>query len=132
MILMSLAGCDLACSDPWTSTPVGSPCGCVVPMQVVLVLGVTPRTVFPHTPELEVEIAAGTCLKQSQVRILGADAGGQDQEKTRVNINLVPLNKKFNKTAALLTFERFWQKKVPISRTLFGDYEVISVRYPGN
>lgn len=129
---MSLAGCDFACSDPQTSTPVGSPCGCVVPMQVVLVLGVAPRIVFPHTPELEAEIAAGTCLKQSQVRILGAGAGGQDREKTRVYINLVPLSKKFNKTTALLTFERFWQKKVPISRTLFGDYEVISVRYPGN
>ncbi|XP_058094950.1 receptor-like serine/threonine-protein kinase ALE2 isoform X2 [Magnolia sinica] len=124
--------CDqISCSDPLTSTPIGSPCGCVFPMQVELHLGVAPYAVFPQVPELEIEIAAGTYLKQSQVRIMGAGADSQDQGKTIVNIDLVPLGEKFDNTTALLTYERFWQKKVPINMTMFGDYEVIYVHYPG-
>ncbi|KAF8402011.1 hypothetical protein HHK36_012962 [Tetracentron sinense] len=132
MTLESLAGCDqITCMEPLTSTPIGSPCGCVFPMQVELHLGVAPYAVFPLVEELEIEVAKGTYLKQSQVRIMGAGANSQNQGKTVVDINLVPLGEKFDKTTAILTYDRFWQKKVPINMTLFGACEVIYVRYPG-
>ncbi|KAF6144372.1 hypothetical protein GIB67_024599 [Kingdonia uniflora] len=127
----SMSGCDqVTCFEPFTSAPIGSPCGCVVPMQVELHLGVAPYTVFPLVVELEIEVAAGTYLKQSQVRIMGANADS-NQGRTIVDINLVPLGDKFDTTTALLTSERFWQKKVPINMSLFGDYGVVYIRYPG-
>ncbi|XP_068653978.1 receptor-like serine/threonine-protein kinase ALE2 isoform X2 [Aristolochia californica] len=125
-------GCDqISCTDPLTATPIGSPCGCVLPMQVELNLGVAPLAVFPLIQELEIEVAAGTYLKQSQVRIMGANVDSEDQGKTVVDIDLVPLGEKFDNTTALLTYDRFWKKKVPINESLFGDYEVVSIRYPG-
>ncbi|XP_068665851.1 receptor-like serine/threonine-protein kinase ALE2 [Aristolochia californica] len=125
-------GCDqISCADPLTATPIGSPCGCVLPMQVELNLGVAPLVVFPLIQELEIEVAAGTYLKQSQVRIMGANVNSEDQEKTVVDIDLVPLGEKFDNTTALLTYDRFWKKKVAINESLFGDYEVVSIRYPG-
>ncbi|KAF8388313.1 hypothetical protein HHK36_026979 [Tetracentron sinense] len=125
-------GCDqIACVEPLTSTPIGSPCGCVFPMQVELLLGVALYAVFPQVSELEIEVAAGTYLKQSQVMITGASANSQNQGRTVVDINLVPLGQKFDNTTAVLIYERFWQKKVPINMTLFGDYELIYVHYPG-
>ncbi|CAL9154583.1 unnamed protein product [Musa hybrid cultivar] len=124
-------GCEISCSDPLTSTPIGSPCGCVYPMQVGIDLGVAPYELFSRIAELEVDVAAGTFLKQSQVRIMGASASIKDAEKTTVIIDLVPLGEKFDKMTALLTYERFWQKKVPINMSLFGDYNVLYVHYPG-
>ncbi|KAG6506976.1 hypothetical protein ZIOFF_032310 [Zingiber officinale] len=124
-------GCDeISCSEPLTSTPIGSPCGCVYPMQVGIDLGVAPFELFSRIAELEVEVAAGTFLKQSQVRIMGATASIKDPEKTTVSIDLVPLGEKFDKTSALLTYQRFWQKKVPVNMSLFGEYDVLYVRYP--
>ncbi|KAK1260515.1 Receptor-like serine/threonine-protein kinase ALE2 [Acorus gramineus] len=122
---------EVNCPDSLTPTPIGSPCGCILPMQVELDLGVTPYVIFPLIPELEVEVAEGTYLKQSQVRIMGASADTQDQDKTMVNIFLVPLGEKFDNTTALLIYERFLWRKVPLNATLFGEYDVISIRYPG-
>ncbi|GJN27080.1 hypothetical protein PR202_gb15067 [Eleusine coracana subsp. coracana] len=119
------------CSAPLTSTPIGSPCGCVYPMQIQLDLGVAPFQLFPRIDELEIEIAAGTFLKQSQVRIMGAGSSLQDPEKTTVTIDLVPLGQKFDRTSALLISNRFLQKKVPIKSSIFGDYDVTYVHYPG-
>ncbi|KAL6903677.1 hypothetical protein ACP4OV_004490 [Aristida adscensionis] len=119
------------CSAPLTSTPIGSPCGCVYPMQIELDLGVAPYQLFPRIDELEIEVAAGTFLKQSQVRIMGAGSSLQDPEKTTVTIDLVPLGQKFDRTSALLISNRFLQKKVPVNSSIFGDYEVIYVHYPG-
>ncbi|XP_077252764.1 receptor-like serine/threonine-protein kinase ALE2 isoform X2 [Tasmannia lanceolata] len=125
-------GCDqISCSYPLTLTPIGSPCGCVLPIQVELDLDIALFSFFPLVGDLEIEIATGTYLKQSQVKIMGASSEGQDQGKTKVNIYLVPLGEKFDNTTAFLTYKRFWQKKIPINVTLFGDYEVISVIYPG-
>lgn len=121
----------ISCSDPLIITPIGAPCGCVYPMQVVIDLGVAPYQLFNLIPELEVEVAVGAFLKQSQVKIMGADASSRDQEKTTVTIYLVPLGEKFDNMTALLIYERFWQKKVPIDMSVFGDYEVIYVHYPG-
>lgn len=121
----------LTCVEPLTNTPLASPCGCVLPMQIGILLGVAPYAFFPLVSELAAEIAAGTYLKQSQVRIMGANADSEYQEKTYVNVNLVPLEEKFDITTALLTYERFWQKKVIINGTLFGEYQVTLVHYPG-
>ncbi|OVA02260.1 Protein kinase domain [Macleaya cordata] len=128
----TVSGCDqITCSKPLTTTPIGSPCGCVFPMQVELHVGVALYQFFPRVEELEIEVAAGTYLKQSQVRIMGASADSQDQERTVIDIDLVPLGEKFDNTTALLICDRFWQKKLSINMTLFGDYEVIYVNYPG-
>uniref|UniRef100_A0A5B6ZT85 Putative receptor-like serine/threonine-protein kinase ALE2 isoform X1 n=1 Tax=Davidia involucrata TaxID=16924 RepID=A0A5B6ZT85_DAVIN len=127
----AVPGCGQICMEPLTSTPIDSPCGCVFPMKVRLILDVSLYAIFPVVNELEIEVAAGTYLKQSQVIIIGASADSQNQEKTMVDINLVPLGDKFDYTTATLTCERFWEKKVPLNKTLFGNYEVVNISYPG-
>ncbi|KAG8641865.1 hypothetical protein MANES_12G039400v8 [Manihot esculenta] len=122
--------CDQVCIEPLTAAPFGSPCGCVFPMKVRLLLDVAPYSIFPVMDQLEIEVAAGTYLEQSQVKIMGASADSQNQGKTVVDINLVPLGDKFDNTTAILTYERLWHKKVPLNKTLFGDYEVLSISYP--
>lgn len=117
--------------DPLTNTPPGSPCGCVLPMQVGLRLNVALYTFFPLVSELAEEIAIGVFVKQSQVRIMGANEASQDPEKTIVLIDLVPLEERFDNTTAYLIFQRFWQKQVAISTSLFGNFEILYVRYPG-
>ncbi|XP_057847536.1 receptor-like serine/threonine-protein kinase ALE2 isoform X2 [Cryptomeria japonica] len=121
----------LTCVEPLTNTPPDAPCGCVLPMQVGILLGVAPYAIFPMVSELAAEIAAGIFLKQSQIRIMGANADPQDQERTHVSIDLVPLGERFDNMTAFLTYQRFWQKKVIINETLFGDYGVDFVHYPG-
>ncbi|KAJ6711049.1 hypothetical protein OIU74_011834 [Salix koriyanagi] len=123
--------CDQICTEPLTAAPFGSPCGCVFPMKVRLLLDVAPYAVFPVTRELVSEVAAGTYLEQSQVKIMGASADSQNQGKTVVDINLVPLGEKFDNTTAMLTYDRFWKNKMPLNITLFGNYEVIYISYPG-
>ncbi|EPS58016.1 hypothetical protein M569_16801, partial [Genlisea aurea] len=124
-------GCSQPCYEPLTSAPIGSPCACVFPMKVRILLGVSVYAIFPEVTELEIEVAAGTYLKQSQVSIIGASADDQNQGKSIVDINLVPLGEKFDNTTATLTYQRFLQRKVPLNRTLFGDYDVLFVSYPG-
>ncbi|KAJ6792636.1 receptor-like serine/threonine-protein kinase ALE2 [Iris pallida] len=125
-------GCDeVTCVEPLTFTPIGSPCACILPMQVQIDLGVAPYQLFSRIAELEVEVASGTFLKQSQVRIMGATASTRDPERTTVTVDLVPLGEKFDSMTALLTYQRFWEKRVQINMTIFGDYEVIYVNYPG-
>lgn len=127
-----LAGCEQICMDPLTATPFGSPCGCVFPMKVRLILDIAPYAVFPVMNELEIEVASGTYLEQNQVKIMGANADSQNQGRTIVDINLVPLGEKFDNTTAVLIYERFWHKKVPLNASLFGDYAVVYVSYPGS
>lgn len=124
-------GCDQICVEPLTATPFGSPCGCVFPMKVKLLLDVAPYAVFPVMNELEIEIAAGTYLEQSQVKIMGASADSQNQGRTIVDINLVPLGEKFDNTTAILIYDRFWHKKVPLNTSLFGNYQVMYITYTG-
>ncbi|PON48720.1 Tyrosine-protein kinase [Trema orientale] len=119
------------CTEPYTNTPPGSPCGCVLPIQVGLRLSVALYTFFPLVSELAQEIAAGVFIKQSQVRIIGANAANQQPEKTVVLVDLVPLGERFDNTTAFLTYQRFWSKQVTIQASYFGDYEVLYVRYPG-
>lgn len=82
--------------------------------------------------ELEVEVADGTFLKQSQVKIMAAVPSIQDQQKTRITIYLVPLGQKFDNTTALLIYERVCHQKMPLNMSIFGDYEVLYVHYPGS
>ncbi|XP_021807069.1 nascent polypeptide-associated complex subunit alpha, muscle-specific form-like isoform X6 [Prunus avium] len=119
------------CTDPYTNTPPGSPCGCVLPLQVGLRLSVALYTFFPLVSELAQEIAVGVFMQQSQVRIIGANAATQQPEKTVALIDLVPLGEKFDNTTAFLTSQRFWHKQVVIKASYFGDYDVLYVRYPG-
>ena len=142
LLMGFLAACDQICIEPLTATPIGSPCGCVFPMKVRLLLDVATLSVFPVMRELEIEIAEGTYLEQSQVKIMGVIADSQNGESTVVDINLVPLGEKFDinlvplgekfdNTTAVLTSNRFWHKKVPLNTTLFGNYEVLYISYPG-
>ncbi|KAG5002867.1 hypothetical protein JHK86_027006 [Glycine max] len=117
--------------DPLTATPFGSPCGCVFPMKVRLVLDAAPLAVFPVIDELEIELSSGTYLKQSQVRIMGVTADSQNQGKTTIDIYLVPLGEKFDNTTAVLLSKRFWHNEVPLNRSLFGDYAILCITYPG-
>ncbi|CAL1414010.1 unnamed protein product [Linum trigynum] len=119
------------CLDPYANTPPGSPCGCVLPMKVGLRLSVALYTFFPLVSEFAQELATGVFMKQSQVRIMGANAASQESDKTIVLIDLVPLGQKFDNTTAFLTYQRFWLKQVAIQTSLFGDYQVLFVRYPG-
>lgn len=130
-VMVFFAGCDQLCVEPLTASPFGSPCGCVFPMKVRLLLDIAPYSIFPVMSELEIEVAEGTYLAQSQVIIMGASADSQNQGRTVVDINLVPLGEKFDNTTAILTYDRFKHKKVPLNLTLFGNYEVLYISYPG-
>ncbi|KAK7329694.1 hypothetical protein VNO77_23869 [Canavalia gladiata] len=119
------------CTEPYTNSPPGAPCRCVWPMQIGLRLSISLYSFFPLVPELASEISAGVFMKQSQVRIMGANAANQQPEKTIVLIDLVPLGEKFDNTTAFLTSDRFWHKRVLIKAFYFGDYDVLYVSYPG-
>ena len=122
----------MTCTEPLTYTPPGSPCSCIWPIQVKLQLDVAIYTFFPLVSELAREIAASVRLNHSQVRIMGANAASLEIEKSTVLINLVPWEVKFDYTTALLIYKKFWNRQVFIKASLFGPYEVVYVRYPGN
>ncbi|RZB71817.1 Receptor-like serine/threonine-protein kinase ALE2 isoform H [Glycine soja] len=119
------------CTEPYTNSPPGEPCRCVWPMRVGLRLSVSLYTFFPLVSELASEISTGVFMKQSQVRIMGANAADQQPEKTVVLIDLVPLGEEFDNTTAFFTSDRFWHKMVIIKAFYFGDYDVLYVSYPG-
>ncbi|XP_031477357.1 receptor-like serine/threonine-protein kinase ALE2 isoform X3 [Nymphaea colorata] len=119
------------CREPYTNSPPGSACGCVLPMQIGLRLSVALYTFFPLVSELALEVANGVQMNASQVRIMGANADSQQQDKTVVLINLVPLTPRFSTNTALSIYEKFWHKQVAINNVSFGDYEVLYIRYPG-
>ncbi|XP_020086494.1 mucin-2-like isoform X2 [Ananas comosus] len=121
----------LSCSDPWTNSPPGSPCACVLPIKVGLRLNVALYTFFTLVSELAQELANGVLMKQSQVRIMGANAANEQPEKTVVFIDLIPLGNKFDNTTIFLVNEKFWHKEVFINASYFGDYDVLYVIYPG-
>ncbi|CAO2824557.1 unnamed protein product [Amaranthus hypochondriacus] len=121
----------ITCSEPWTYTPSGVPCGCVWPMQIRLQLDVALYTFFPLVSKLAAEIASSLSLKQTQVRIMGADAASRQLDKTIVHVNLVPLEGSFKHAAAFSLYEKFWHKLIHVNSSLFGAYDVLDVEYPG-
>ncbi|THU49111.1 hypothetical protein C4D60_Mb06t06100 [Musa balbisiana] len=122
---------SLVCVEPLTIPPPGSPCVCVLPIRVGLRLSTTLYTFFPLVPEFAQEIAFGIYMKQSQVRIMGANVASDQPENTIVLIDLVPMEEKFDTATAFLSFEKFWHKDIVINTSLFGDYTVLYVLYPG-
>lgn len=126
------ADCEsFTCSEPHTNTPSGSPCGCVLPIQVGLRLSVALYIFFPLLSELASEIAMGVFMKVSQVHVIGAIADNYQQEKTVVRIDLVPRKQAFDANTAFSVYEKFWHKEIAIKSGLFGGYEVLFIRYPG-
>lgn len=119
------------CYDPLTNSRPGSPCTCVLPIKVGLRLSIALFTFFPLVFEFAQEIAFGTFMDQSQVRIMGANAASEEPDKTDVLIDLLPLGDIFENSTVFLVYERFWHKQVFINSSYFGDYEVLYVRYPG-
>ncbi|KAF4362059.1 hypothetical protein F8388_023911 [Cannabis sativa] len=120
---------SVTCTEPLTYMPTGSPCGCVLPIQVKLRLGIAIYTFFSSVSELAEEIAASVNLNHSQVRIMGADAASQQLVKTVVLVNLVPKGVKFGYTTAFSIYEKFWRRQVLINESRFGSYEVLYVHY---
>lgn len=104
---------------------------CVWPMRVGLRLSVPLYTFFPLVSELASELASGVFMKQSQVRIMGANAATEQPDKTDALIDFVPLGELFDNTTAFITSERFWHKQVVIKASYFRDYEVLYISYPG-
>lgn len=100
-------------------------------MKVRLLLQVSVYAVFPVVNELEIEIASGMYLTQSQVVITGASADSENQGQTVIDVNLLPLWQRFDNVTAAFTYERFWKKKLSLNKTLFGDYQVVYIIYPG-
>jgi hypothetical protein len=100
-------------------------------LRVGLRLSISLYTFFPLVSELASELASGIFMKQSQVRIMGANAANQQPDKTVVLIDLVPLEEKFDNTTAFFTSDMFWHKKVVIKASYFGYYDVLYVNYPG-
>ncbi|XP_008782532.2 receptor-like serine/threonine-protein kinase ALE2 isoform X2 [Phoenix dactylifera] len=122
---------SLTCTEPLTNPVPRSPCFCVLPIKVGLRLSVALYTFFPLVSEFSQEVASGIFMKQSQVRIMGANAASEQLEKTDILVDLVPYGDKFDNTTALLTYKKFWLKQVVIKTSLFGDYDVLYVLYPG-
>lgn len=100
-------------------------------MTAQLQLGISLETLFPLVAELAKELANGLFLQTSQVRIVGANAEDQDQGKTDVSAQFVPLDTAFDNTTADLLATRIWTHQVTLNETLFGNYSVIFVQYPG-
>ncbi|XP_042407323.1 receptor-like serine/threonine-protein kinase ALE2 [Zingiber officinale] len=122
---------SLVCEDPLENPPPGSSCVCVLPIRVGLRLNVTLYTFFPLVPEFAEEVAFGIYMNQSQVRIMGANVATEQSESTVVLIDLIPVKEMFDNSTALFTFEKFWHKDIAINTSLFGDYTVLYVLYPG-
>ncbi|VFQ92716.1 unnamed protein product [Cuscuta campestris] len=122
---------SMTCTDPQTYTPPGSPCACVLPIEIAIRLSITLYAFFPLVSELSKEIATSISLKQSQVRIMGANAVNQQLEKTIALVSLVPTEDEFNATIAFAIYDLLWKRELSIKASLFGSYEVVYVHYPG-
>lgn len=100
-------------------------------MQVALRLGLPLYAFFPLVSDLAAQISRGINMKQSQVRIMGANADSHNQEKTVVHLDLVPFGAKFDNSTAYLIYQKFYHKEVGIEPYYFGNYEVLYLHYPG-
>lgn len=123
--------CRQPCPDGYTYTTPGAPCGCVIPIHAQLRLGIKLETLFPLVSELARELANGLFLQIDQVRVVGANAVDGSEDETVVNADFVPLATAFDNTTANLLSSRFWSHEVLLNETLFGNYTVLYVKYPG-
>eukprot|EP00250_Pteridium_aquilinum_P019029 c24262_g1_i1 orf=980-4132(+) len=121
----------IVCLPPLTKTPFMSPCGCVRPIQVRIELTVPLYSLFPLISVLAANLAEGTVLSPNQVEVIGANADSQNPDYSVVDVNLVPLDQGFDNLTALIIFEKFWKHELLLNSTLFGNYSVVYVQYPG-
>ncbi|MCO5559453.1 hypothetical protein L7F22_013053 [Adiantum nelumboides] len=121
----------VVCLPPLTKTAFMSPCGCVRPIQVQIQLTVPLYSLFPSISVLAANIADGTVLAPSQVEVRGANADSQNPDCSIVVVNLVPLDQEFDNLTAFLIFQKFWNHELALNASLFGNYSVAYVRYPG-
>lgn len=98
---------------------------------VGLELDVTLDELFPLLIPLAMELADGTFLQQSQVLIANLNPVPSDPDKTSVLVDLIPLGVVFDSTYAELVADRFLNGLVLLNATLFGNYTVQYVMYPG-
>ncbi|OEL36712.1 Receptor-like serine/threonine-protein kinase ALE2, partial [Dichanthelium oligosanthes] len=66
-----------------------------------------------------------------QVRVIGANVASDQPDKTMVLVDLVPMQVKFDNATAFSAFESLWSKKISLKPSVFGDYEILYVVYPG-
>ncbi|XP_015622425.1 receptor-like serine/threonine-protein kinase ALE2 isoform X1 [Oryza sativa Japonica Group] len=122
---------SLACPEPLTDPPAGAPCVCVLPIKVGVRLSVDLYSFFPLVSDFAEEVSSGVNMAQRQVRVMGANVAGDQPDKTVVLVDLVPMQVKFDNATAFLTFENLWSKKISLKPSVFGDYEILYVVYPG-
>ena len=132
MAICKNADCSsLVCKSPLIKAVFSSPCGCVRPVQVELELNVPLYALFPLISVLAAELAEGVVLTPSQVEIVGANAAEQNRDGSVVDANLLPLDQDFDNITAFLIYQRLWNHEVTLNTTLFGNYSVVYVHYPG-
>ncbi|KAG2595098.1 receptor-like serine/threonine-protein kinase ALE2 isoform X2 [Panicum virgatum] len=122
---------SLSCSEPLTDPPAGAPCACVLPIRVGIRLSVDLYSFFPLVSDFSEEVSSGVNMAQRQVRVMGANVASDQPDKTMVLVDLVPMQTKFDNATAFSAFESLWSKKVSLKPSVFGDYEILYVVYPG-
>ncbi|XP_044974994.1 receptor-like serine/threonine-protein kinase ALE2 isoform X2 [Hordeum vulgare subsp. vulgare] len=122
---------SLVCPEPLTDPPAGAPCACVLPIKVGIRLSVDLYSFFPLVSDFADEVGSGVNMARRQVRVMGANVAGDQPDKTVVLVHLVPMHVNFDKATALSTFQSLWSKKISLKPSVFGDYEILYVVYPG-
>ncbi|TVU21388.1 hypothetical protein EJB05_31018 [Eragrostis curvula] len=122
---------SLSCPEPLTDPPTGAPCACVLPIKVAIRLSVDLYSFFPLVSDFAEEVSSGVNMAQRQVRVMGANVANDQPDKTVVLVDLVPMQVKFDHATAFSAFESLWSKKLPLKPSIFGDYEILYVVYPG-
>ncbi|VAH73348.1 hypothetical protein VPH35_050307 [Triticum aestivum] len=122
---------SLVCPEPLTDPPAGAPCACVLPIKVGIRLSVDLYSFFPLVSDFADEVGSGVHMARRQVRVMGANVAGDQPDKTVVLVHLVPMHVNFDKATALSTFQTLWSKKISLKPSVFGDYEILYVVYPG-
>eukprot|EP00250_Pteridium_aquilinum_P033150 c5253_g1_i2 orf=1-1899(-) len=121
----------VVCLSPLTKGSFVSRCGCVRPIEVEIELSVPLYALFPLISVLAGELAKSIVLSPRQVEIVGANTSGRNQEFSIVDTKFVPLGKDFDILTATIISQKFWSHEVALNRTLFGNYTVVYVHYPG-
>lgn len=132
MLTLRNADCNaLACPEPLTDPPAGAPCACVLPIKVGIRLSVDLYSFFPLVSDFAEEVSSGVNMAVRQVRVMGANVAGDQPGKTVVLFDLVPMQVKFDNATAISAFESLWSKKVSLKPSVFGEYKILYVVYPG-
>ncbi|CAM0880206.1 unnamed protein product [Alopecurus aequalis] len=121
----------LSCPEPLTDPPAGAPCACVLPIKVGIRLSVDLYSFFPLVSDFAEEVGSGVNMVQRQVRVMGANVAGDQPDKTVVLVHLVPMHVNFDNATAFSAFQSLWSKRISLKPSVFGDYEILYVVYPG-